>query len=77
MSSYVSVHFAHKISARAGTTGGAPLIVTIDREHGGNLPDELTLFTDDHELSRKLADAINAAVAEHKAAQTEFTEAAE
>jgi hypothetical protein len=71
MACHISIHYAHKIGARAGTTTGAPLIINIDRDNGGNLPDEVTLFTDDHELSRKLADAINAAIADHNAAQAE------
>lgn len=71
MPSHTSIHYAHKITARAGTTTGAPLIINIDRENGGVLPDELTLFTDDHDLSRRLADAINAAVADHNAAKAD------
>jgi len=71
MASYASFHYAHKIKARAGGSIGAPLVINIDSDRHGDLGDELTLFTDDHELSRKLADAINAAVAEHNAARAE------
>ena len=67
MVAYTSIHHAHKIRAHAGTTLGAPLIIEIDRENGGLLHDEVTLFTDDHELSRMLADAITGAVAERNA----------
>lgn len=72
MACYTSIHHAHKIKARAGHTSGAPLIINIDSDRHGDLGDELTLFTDDHDLSRRLADAINAAVAEHKASQAEL-----
>lgn len=71
MACHISIHYAHKITARAGGTTGAPLVVNIDSDRHGDLGDELTLFTDDHELSRKLADAINATVAEHTAARAE------
>ncbi len=71
MATYTNIHYAHKINALAGTTSGAPLIISIGRENGGLLPDELTLFTDDHELSRLLADAINTAVAVRNAAKAE------
>lgn len=71
MPAYTSIHYAHKITACAGTTSGAPLIIKIDRENGGLLPDEVTLFTDDHELTRLLADAINTAVAVRNAAKAE------
>lgn len=71
MATYTSIHYAHKIRAEAGTTTGAPLIVKIDRDNGGILGDQITLFTDDHELTRLLADAINAAVAVRDAAKAE------
>ena len=71
MPCHTSIHYAHKIKARAGGTTGAPLVINIDSDRHGVLGDELTLFTDDHELSRKLADAINAAIAEHNAARSE------
>ncbi len=71
MACHISIHYAHKIGALAGTTTGAPLIINIDRDNGGNIPDEVTLFTDDHELSRRLADAINAALADHNADRAE------
>jgi hypothetical protein len=71
MATYTSIHYAHKIKARAGHSTGAPLIISIDSDRHGDLGDELTLFTDYHELSRKLADAINAAVADHNAARTQ------
>ena len=71
MATYISIHYAHKIRAEAGTTTGAPLIVKADRDNGGVLSDEVTLFTDDHDLTRLLADAINTAVAARNAAKAE------
>jgi hypothetical protein len=71
MPTHSSIHYAHKIKARAGGTMGAPLVINIDSDRHGDLGDELTLFTDDHELSRRLADAINAAIADHNADRAE------
>lgn len=71
MACHISLHYAHKINASAGSTAGAPLVISIDSDRHGDLGDGVTLFTDDHELSRKLAEAINATVAEHNAARAE------
>jgi len=71
MATYTSIHYAHKIKARAGDTTGAPLVIYIDSDMHGAIGDELILFTQDFELSRKLAEAINAAAADHKAAQSD------
>ena len=67
MAVFVSIHYAGDISASAGGSTGAPLHISVDRL-APRIPDEVTLFTDDHDLSRKLADAINATVKEHRAA---------
>lgn len=59
----MSVHGARDIVADAGPTTGAPLSLRID----GDMRREVTFFTDDHALSRKLADAINETVRAHMA----------
>lgn len=63
MTTYISIHNAHGIIADAGGTSGAP--VSISANHGRDSV-EVTLFTGDFALSRKLAAAINATVREHR-----------
>jgi len=59
MSATALFHGARHITADAGDTLGAPLSI-----HIGD-GSRVTLFTGDHALTRKLADAINAVMAEH------------
>lgn len=66
MSTHTIIHNAHVIIAKAGGTISAPITIKATRA-GVVLSDEVTFFTDDFELSRKLADAINATVREHNA----------
>jgi hypothetical protein len=76
MPAHINIHYVHKIGARAGGTSGAPLIISASNRDGIALPDEVTLFTDDHDLSSKLADVINATVAAHRKAHAEAVAAA-
>jgi hypothetical protein len=69
MTTRTSIHSARDIHAEAGGTTGAPLSIQIRRDYPA-VYDEITLFTEDQALSRKLADAINETIAEHKAEQT-------
>lgn len=57
----ISIHGARIIKADAGPTMGAPLNLRVE----GDVRQEVTFFTGDHALTRKLADAINAVMAEH------------
>lgn len=66
MPASISIHYAHEITADACGTMSAPLTIKTGRA-ASIIPDQVTLFTGDFELSRKLADAINATVAAHKA----------
>jgi hypothetical protein len=68
MATRTSIHGARDISAEAGGTTGAPLSIQIRRDYPA-VYDEITLFTEDQALSRKLADAINETIAAHKAEQ--------
>jgi hypothetical protein len=61
MPAHINIHYANKISARAGGTSGAPLIINAAKDDH-TLTDEIALFTDDFALSRRLANAINDAV---------------
>ena len=65
---YISIHSVSTLFADAGGTQGAPLSI---RVYGASATDEVTLFTDDIDLSRKLADAINATVDEHRKSKWE------
>lgn len=64
MATNISIHQAHEIAAIAGATSGAPVTITAGRR-ASILSDDVTFFTDDFALSRKLADAINVTVEEH------------
>lgn len=66
MAAHINIFQAHRIHALPGTTMGAPITIAARRD-GVNLADEVTFFTDDFALSRKLAEAINATVREHNA----------
>jgi hypothetical protein len=69
MATRTSIHGARDISAESGGTTGAPLSIQIRRDYPA-VYDEITLFTEDQALSRKLADVINETIAAHKAEQT-------
>lgn len=70
MSTHVDFHQFTTISARALETMGAPLIVTVWRDAPKG-SDSITLFTGSHDLSFRIAEAINAAVDAHEAERNE------
>lgn len=67
MSTHTTIHDVCSVKAVAGDTEGAPFWI-ICQGAEGNRHAEVTLFTGDHALARRLADAINNAMAEHKSA---------
>ena len=60
MSAHFTIHQIKNISVRPGGTTGAPLLIEIRSD--GSLPYSITLFTDDHVLNGRLAEAINGIV---------------
>jgi hypothetical protein len=66
MATHITIHDAHEIVALASGTMSAPISITA-RKNGAALGDTATFFTSDFELSRKLAEAINATVRDHNA----------
>lgn len=57
MTCFLSIHAVKSIRANAGDTSGAPLILEIKTD--AQLPQGVTLFTNDPVLNERLAEAIN------------------
>lgn len=67
MTTYTSIHRIKEISAKAIRTLGSPFSIITHSEDDAMA--EITFYTDSAELSRKLADVINATIAEHREAR--------
>lgn len=66
---HISIFFVEKITAKAGTTVGAPLKIEACGEDGTT--DNVTIFTENQALTNDLAEAINTVMAKHAAPKLE------